>query len=334
MRRFTSAVAIAAISTLMYAPVGAQTPEFEVDTSFDVAAAELPEGLSIDSQGATYVTLGPPFFVPQSGPGWVKRISADGDVHTLAEFDDGAPAGIVVDAEGEVYFARPNPGNEESRGIYHLSADGTPELLAGTEDLLVANGLALDGLDGLFASDSALGTIWRIPLDGGSAEPWFSDQALTGGCGEGDVGANGVALWQDGLYVANTSRGLLVRIAIEADGSAGATQIVAGDDTNECQPDALFGMDGIAFDSEGSVYAALVLQNQLVRIDPSDGSFEVLLTAEDGLHNPASLAFGTTEGDRSTLYITNYAVLDPVPPDSPGPAVLSFDAGVEGATLS
>lgn len=332
MRRFTAVVAMVATSSLLCGPVTAQAPDIEVHTTFDGAAAELPEGVSIDPQGTTYVTLGPPFFV-EAGPGWVRQISEDGDASTLAEFDDGAPAGIVADADGGVYFARPNPGNEQSRGVYRLGADGAPERLPGTEALLVANGLALDGQGALFASDSASGTIWRVPLDGGSAEPWFSDQALTGGCGEGDVGANGVALWQNGLYVANTSRGLLVRIAIEADGSAGAAEVVAGDDTNDCQPDALFGMDGIAFDSEGTVFAALVLQNQLVRIDPGDGSFEVLLTAEDGLHNPASLAFGTTEGDRTSLYITNYAVLDPEPEDSPGPAVLSIETGVEGAPL-
>lgn len=334
MRRFAQAAAIAATSALMMGPVAAQAQEFEVSTSFDAAAAELPEGVSIDPDGVKYVTLGPPFFVPESGPGWVVRIAADGSVETLAEFDDGAPAGIVAGAGGEVYFARPNPGIEESRGVYRIGADGTPERLPGTEALLVANGLALDGQGGLFVSDSALGTIWHVPLDGSTAVPWFSDQAMVGGCGgEGEVGANGVALWEDGLYVANTFRGLLVRIDIEADGSAGAAEVVAGDDTNDCEPDALFGMDGIAFDSAGNVYAALVLQNQLVRIDPSDGSFDVLLTAEDGLHNPASLAFGVTQADSTSLYITNYAVLDPEPEDSPGPAVLSFDTGVEGAPV-
>lgn len=92
-------------------------------------------------------------------------------------------------------------------------------------------------------------------------------------------------------------------------------------------------MDGLAFDVDGNIYATLVLQNQLVRIDPTDGTVDVLLNADDGLHNPASLAFGTTEGDRTSLYVTNYAVLPPAPEDSPGPAVLRLDAGVEGMPL-
>jgi RNA polymerase sigma-70 factor (ECF subfamily) len=99
------------------------------------------------------------------------------------------------------------------------------------------------------------------------------------------------------------------------------------------EPDAYFGMDGIALDTEGNIYVALVMQNQLVKIDPDDGSLEVLATAEDGLHNPASVAFGTTEGDRSNLYITNYALLPPVPDASAGPAILRYDVGVEGLPL-
>jgi hypothetical protein len=82
-----------------------------------------------------------------------------------------------------------------------------------------------------------------------------------------------------------------------------------------------------------NIYAALALQHQLVKIDPSDGSMEVLATADDGLHNPASVAFGTTDGDRTNLYVANYALLPPAPEASVGPAILRLDAGVEGLPL-
>ena len=92
-------------------------------------------------------------------------------------------------------------------------------------------------------------------------------------------------------------------------------------------------MDGIALDADGMVYALLVLQNRLVRIDPTDGSVETLLTEADGLHNPASLAFGTQMDDRQSLFIANYAVLPPVPEASAGPAVLRYDVGSDGHPL-
>ena len=132
--------------------------------------------------------------------------------------------------------------------------------------------------------------------------------------------------------MANTSKGLLVRIPVLEDGSAGQAEVVAGDDSNGCAPDALWGMDGIALDVHGMVYALLVIQNQLVRIDPSDGSFEVLLTAEDGLHNPSSIAFGTGKGERQSVFIVNYALFPPGPA-SLGPAILKHDVGVPGLPL-
>ena len=92
-------------------------------------------------------------------------------------------------------------------------------------------------------------------------------------------------------------------------------------------------MDGIALDVHGNVYALLVLQHKLVRIDPTDGSTTLLLDEDDGLWNASSLAFGTGKGDRESIFIANYAVLPPEPANSFGPAVLKYDVGVPGLPL-
>ena len=96
----------------------------------------------------------------------------------------------------------------------------------------------------------------------------------------------------------------------------------------------MFGLDGIALDVHGIVYALSVIQNKLIRIDPSDGTHQVLLTGEDGLFNPASIAFGTGRGDRKRVFITNFALFDfAEPAASLGPAVLKFDVGAPGLPL-
>ena len=298
-----------------------------VVASFD--APHWPEGLTIDKSGNIYVTQGSAFFwVPSDG--WIKKISPDGaEIDELAFFaGERGPAGIVVNARGDVFFAKPNVDDNNVNGVYQLHDDGSTERLWGTEDIILANGLAFDNHGDLFVSDSLMGAIWRVPADGsGPAQIWSSDESLDG-CGS--VGANGVAIWKDSVYVANTSKGLLVRIPILEDGSAGPAEVVAGDNT--CEPDELFGMDGIALDVHGMVYALLVLQDKLVRIDPNDGSFEVLLTGADGLHNPASIAFGTGKGERQSVFIANYALFPPGP-ESLGPAVLRYDVGVAGLPL-
>ena len=139
-------------------------------------------------------------------------------------------------------------------------------------------------------------------------------------------------MWEGTLYAANTGKGILVSVPILTDGSAGEPEKVAGAGDCDAEVKDLYGMDGIALDAEGNVYALLVLQNKLVKIDPADGASTILFTEDDGLHNPASIAFGVGE-DNQSIFFTNYAVLPPEPATSPGPAVVRFDVGVPGLPL-
>ncbi len=300
----------------------------EVVELFDASRSELPEGIAIDKAGNIYVSLGPPLFVG-GGFGEIWKISPDGTETTLAQFEGGPPAaGLAVDAAGTVYYAYPSD-EEDTQGVYRLTADGDTERLPGTEVIILANGLAFDEQGNLYVSDSILGAIWRIP-PGGSAELWLQHDLLAGCLPDDPFGANGVALWEGNLYAANTAKGILVSIPILADGSAGEAEKVAGVGDCDAEVKDLYGMDGIALDAEGNVYALLVMQNKLVKIDPVDGTFTILLTEDDGLHNPASIVFGIGKDNRESVFFTNYAVLPPEPATSPGPAVLKFDVGVPG----
>jgi sugar lactone lactonase YvrE len=305
----------------------------EVVKSFDASRLEFPEGITIDKAGNIYVSLGPPFWLPDVDYfGEIWKISPDGTEMVLAEIDGPPAAGLTVDASGNVYYAYPT-SDENTRGVYRLTEDGSTERLPGTENIILANGVAFDKQGNLYVSDSILGAIWRIPSgEAAVAENWFQHEWL-GGCEEDPFGANGVAYWKGNLYVASTTKGLLVRIPLLEDGSAGEPEIVAGEDDCDPEFDELDAMDGIALDVDGNVYALLVLQHKLVRIDPTDGTSATLLTDADGLHNPASIAFGTGKDNQESVFFTNFAVLPPEPPASFGPAVPKFDVGVPGLPL-
>jgi sugar lactone lactonase YvrE len=301
--------------------------------AFDPAQGELPEGLAIDKPGNIYVSVGYPFWfeIPESF-GQIWKISPDGEITVLHAFPGGpGAAGLAVSPSGVLYFAYPNPMDPDTNGVYRLVDDGEPERLPGSENIVLSNGLALDKQGDLYVSDSVLGAVWLVPGSGAEAKIWFQHEWL-GGCGD-NPGANGVALRKDSLYVASTSKGLLVRVPILKDGTAGEPEIVAGDSDCDPENDELFGMDGIALDVHGNVFALLVLQHKLVRIDPSDGSHTVLLTDEDGLFNPASIAFGTGKSDRQKVFLSNFALLPPAPTNSLGPGVLAYDVGVPGLPL-
>ena len=335
MRRVLVLAAAMAVMLALAAPatgVPASTVgPVEVVATFDASQGELPEGVALDKPGNIYVSLGPPFFVG-GGYGEIRQIDPDGTETTLVQYPSGpAPAGLAVDAPGNVYFAVPDL-TQAAVGVYRVTDGGGAERLPGTETMLVPNGLAIDKRGNVFASDSVIGAIWRYPRGGTTpAQIWMSHELLAG-CAVGDLGANGIAFWKGDLYVANTGRGALVRIPVSSDGVPGNPTIIAGDEDCD-EDDELWSLDGIAFDVHGDVYASLVLQNKLVRIDPDEGTATLLLDQEDGLWNPASLAFGTGKGDRQSLFIANYAVLPPEPDNSPGPAILKVDVGVPGLPL-
>ena len=52
----------------------------------------------------------------------------------------------------------------------------------------------------------------------------------------------------------------------------------------------------------------------------------------DGLTFPASLAFGTGKGERSSVFVTNLA-FDPYPPFLAGPGLTKIDVGQPGMPL-
>ena len=260
--------AILICTLVALAPANADAEEgVIVVASFNAAAQELPEGITIDKKGNMYVTMGFPFWWAP-GDGQIRKISPDGTETEMAFLENGqGPAGIAVNAPGDIFFVRPNPF-DPANGIYQLHNDGSTERLWGSENI-VGNGIAFDNHNNLLVSDSFIGAIWLIPANGsGPAYIWSDDESLIGCPFPDDVGANGVAVWKNNVYVANTGKGLLVRIPILDDGSAGVAEVIAGD-AGSCVPDELYGLDGIALDVHGTIYALSVLQNSLIRINPN-----------------------------------------------------------------
>ena len=308
---------ITAAAEASIGPIG----EVEPVLGFEAADAEFPEGVALDKRGNLYVSLAP--------LGQVLRVTPDGTASVLATLDP-APAGpgalgLVTDPQGNVYVAVAS-FNPATHGIHVIGPDGGSTRLAGSEAIDFPNGLAMDQHGSLYVTDSSGGAVWRIP-SGGTAEPWISDPLLEGNGSFGlgiPIGANGVAVFGDVLWVANTEEGLLVRIPIEPDGSAGSPTVSA-------EGPELLGLDGLALDVHGRVYGAVNVQNAVLRIDPTDGSTASLVGDGKGLDFPAALAFGTGRGDRKTIFVTNFALLDdPANPTPPGPGVVKLDVGAPG----
>ncbi|MET9453098.1 SMP-30/gluconolactonase/LRE family protein [Streptomyces cinerochromogenes] len=255
-------------------------------THFDLAAGRTPENIALAPDGSADLTFAYARQVAHVTPEGLTRIRA-----TLPAV--ARPATPLVHRAVVTGIARAHDGTlyvnyatgTRRTGIWRLSPDGgAPEKIAALPADGLPNGLALDEHQGvLYAADSVRGTVWRVPQAGGTATKWASGPALAPlpAPPAHGFGANGIKVRRDAVWVSNSDRGTLLRIPVGPDGTAGPV---------ETRADALTGIDDFAFPGHGrSVLAALNSGNQVVLIHP-DGAVHPVLTAEDGLSNPTSVA--------------------------------------------
>jgi hypothetical protein len=297
---------------------GGAEAQAEVVAALDPAAFELPEGLYVDGDRA---------IVGFAFTGAIEAI----DLATGARTPLGAAptppqntafmTGVTLDSEDRVLAAYVSFTDAAAPGIYRTApGGGAAALWASAPQLVFPNGFAWGDDGRLFVTDSAYGGVFAVDSDGEVA-PWVQDELLSGAPTVCDqpadalpVGANGVVWTPEGLLVASSDRGLLARVPFEADGSAGAVEVIAGPD---CE--LLAGIDGITLDLDGTVLAAINRSNTLVRIDVGGGVEPVF--SGSPLDFPATVAFGG-EGDERALYVTSFALGSFLGGGTPAPALV------------
>ncbi len=353
MQKLTAILSIAflacsADSQSLAPPTGSSRPAaaklvpgtIETLATFDRDAGQRPEGIAIGPHGEIYVAM------PRLGQIW--EVDRNGDHAVFATIDPnpstGAPGalGLAVDGGGYVYAALAS-FNPDTHGVYRISPAGDATRLDGSNQISWPNAIGLDERGNVYITDTCVGVspgcggaVWHYPDEHGGTSPWSGDPLLAGTGAlhaiigtPTPLGANGIAYWRHGLYVANTEQGSVVRIPIQSDGSAGEARVLA-------QAPALFTVDGITVDARGDVYAMVIGADRIIRIDRSSGELDVVADASDGLDQPVNAAFGTVGSDRHTLYIADYALFDfdlvfPTGrPDRPGAGVVSLWEAVPG----
>ncbi len=296
-----------ASATAAAAPVAAQSPEETSHeptfvTAFEAKTGGLPEGLAL-RDGSAYVGFAP--------TGSVMRY--DLAKQSLSKFgslpapvaNKGFMTGLEFDKAGNLYAALVSFVDSPKAGIYRLSpAGGDAVLFAQDAGMKFPNGLSFYQAN-LFVTDSASGSVYKIAPDG-KLTTWASGELLKGDkdfCGKGigasfDIGANGIVQQGQDFYVSNNDKASVVRIPIQADGSAGPMVNLTGSSCEE-----LGGADGIALSAQGDFVVATNRLNRLVRVNKA-GHVERLV---DGgmLDFPASVAF-----DKSELFVTNFALFN------------------------
>ena len=179
--------------------------------------------------------------------------------------------GLAFDAHGDLFVC------DIKHGAVFRYRDGFERFADGFTN---PNAIAFDAQGRMYVSDSlspAGPGLYRFEPDG-SGGLWDERPLLF---------ANGIALYEDAIYVAETWAHAVVRIAIEPDGSPGERSVVA----------RLEGVlpDGLAFDVEGRLYVACYEPSQILRIEGDHVSVFAHDATAHLLCHPTNVAFRGSE---------------------------------------
>lgn len=277
---------------------------------FNANLGQLPEGLAMNAAGDTaYVGLAP--------TGQVMQIKvADGTVTPFGTVPPPPPKkgfalGVQFDATGNLFVAVASFDPAYQAGIYKIpAAGGAATLFAKDAAMTFPNGLVFNAAGDLFVTDSGAGAIFKI-TPAGVVTNWLTNPLITGDkaakCASGlgfALGANGIVQSGTDFYVTNTDKASMAKIAINADGTAGAvTDFVPTDCVS------FGGPDGLSVDADGTFLVASNGINSITRVGKNGKVTLVVaksLTAP--LDAPASTWIVNAGKAGSTLFITNSGI--------------------------
>jgi len=251
---------------------------FDDNKIVHIGNVDHPESIGIGPDGEAYTT---------GTACQVYRL--DLDTNTAEQFatTEVRCLGSAVDADGNLYVAH------TLRNVLKITPGGEISVYAtapGGGNFPCANYPAFDKSGNMYLSNSGdwsgelNGSICKVGPGGGEMTRWFPDAVDT---------PNAIALdaGEDYLYFVETFRGAIARIAINADGSAGAFERVLH------MPKHI--PDGIAFDTEGRLWIACHRPDAIYYFDLESRRLELFCHDWRGGHlrGPTDISFAGPNRD-------------------------------------
>ncbi len=227
------------------------------------------ENLSVDPKGRLLFTS----YVDRSVMAWRGR----GAPMTLVELDV-HPVGllarskdIIVSAHGISFLD--GPAFTASNQLLVLDRNGAVKMRVAAPDALFLNGMVEIAPDTILVADSLAGKIWRFDPSSGAIDVWLADPLLATDPAQPSQrpAANGLKVHDGWLYVSNSARGSIDRIALSGGSPSGALERYA----------ATGPVDDFTFLPDGAI-AAATHGDKLVRIARGGAVTDILAHGCDG----------------------------------------------------
>jgi sugar lactone lactonase YvrE len=298
-------VAVLAFFLVACATVQSRSPAVSILLDLDPASAErtvIVESITADKEGRLYL--------PERVTGNILRVDPKTPKSVVVgrieareikgKKVDASPSGIAFNQAGDLFVAV-GPFSEVVRirgADLNPAKPGSAQTFAtGTAG---ANGIAFDGQGNLFISGGASGIVYRVGPNGGAAQPAIQidkhSRTLPDGKTQQAIVANGLEFDAKGvLHVADTARGAIWKVTIDADSKGGKPSLLA-------QSPLLEGADGLAFDGSGKLWVVANERNGILTVTADGQVREIAKNGSSGpLEFPAAVVF---VGD--TAYIANF----------------------------
>ncbi len=261
--RFNTRTALLALALLCDLPAMAQMPLHDGGSVELVEARTLAtweprtflESVAADADGTVYVA--------NHEHGTLERVDTGGRITQVAKLP-GQITGILRLGDGHTLATGRSPGGPET--VYHIDASGRVEVFTTPTGARFLNGLARLDARTVLAADSSAATVWKLDLTTKTASPWLRHSLLGHRSAAsifptntGFPAANGLKRHGDAVYVSNSDRAAIIRIPLNADGTAGTPAVWA---------EQLLA-DDFAFDAAGNLFAPSHPLNTVVRVAPN-----------------------------------------------------------------
>lgn len=324
-----------------------------VETVYEFSQNYFLENIAIRSNGGVLVTVHnrnelvyvDPHYPPQPTPAPAAAV--------IYRFDAGV-SGIVEVKHDQFYVSVGEIGKQGSYGVYRVDMSGFAsdshgnvtsnadvEKIGTVPDALFLNGSALLSREKgiILLADSIVGAVFSLDVKSGKVNTWLKDSQLEKVTENPMMpGVNGIKIHNGHLYLSNTDAKTFLRAELLLSSSTDSSSS-SDNNTTESEYTAAaaapgkveilqrkLNADDFAFDEEdGSVYLTTHVYESVVKLDAADGKRRS--TVAGGLGDivcagTTAAAFGRTERDRTSLYVTTHGGMSYRDQSEVGPARL------------